>query len=215
MIYFAPTYSIILTVVRGFGRSLLVLPLCVVLVGCDSASSNDDKGMNNKIALSDNLADTDLQNLSQNLQDPSLRPANDDELDKVVQGQSLIAAAHSSNDAHTNQSLMSAESGNRSNTLQATLMGDYGGMVPCESCGSINITLNLFADGSVTKTSIYNNPESPRTPLVESGVYRQDNDTITIVYADKKIETYHIQDNHLILIGEDKDPNTDYILSRQ
>jgi uncharacterized lipoprotein NlpE involved in copper resistance len=94
-------------------------------------------------------------------------------------------------------------------------MGDYGGIVPCVSCGSIDVTLNLFADGSVSKTSIYNNPESPRAPLLESGIYRQDNDTITIVYEEKKIETYHIQDNHLILMDEEKNPNNDYILSRK
>lgn len=213
MIHFAPTYSTLQTVIRGFGRSLLVLPLCVAIIGCDSASSNDEKSLSSSIAPSNPSADSDMQNLAQNLQDGS-RQTDNSEPDKVVEGQSLIAAAHSSNDAHTNQSLMSSEPSNRSNTLQATLIGDYGGMVPCESCGSIDVTLNLFADGSVVKTSIYNNPESPRMPLVESGVYRQDNDTITIAY-EEKIETYHIQDNHLILLDKEKDLDTDYTLSRQ
>lgn len=214
MIHFAPAHSTLHTAIRGFGRSLLVLPLCIMLIGCDSASSNDEKSLSSRIAPANNLADSDMQNLTQNLQD-SDRQSDDEQSDKVIEGQSLIAAAHSSNDAHTNQSLMSAAPSNRSNTLQATLMGDYGGMVPCDSCGSIDVTLNLFADGSVTKTSVYNNPESPRTPLVESGVYRQDNDTITIAYQEKKVESYHIQDNHLILLEKDKNLSSDYILSRQ
>ena len=109
---------------------------------------------------------------------------------------------------------MISESNNDS-ALQATLMGDYGGMVPCSSCDNIDVTLNLFADGSVLKTSIYNSPETPRSPLFESGIYRQDNDTITIVYESKNIETYHIQDNHLVMIDEYKKPDNDYTLSRK
>lgn len=46
--------------------------------------------------------------------------------------------------------------------------------------------------------------------LFEPGVYRQDNDMITIVYEDKNIEAYHIQDNHLVLMDEHKKPNNDY-----
>ncbi|SJN42361.1 copper resistance protein NlpE N-terminal domain-containing protein [Psychrobacter sp. JB385] len=214
MIYSAPTCATMLTVAKRVGRSLLVLPLCVALIGCDSASSNDDKSLANQLASSDNVAQADSENLTQNLQDGSLLQSNDG-LNDASEGQSLIAAAQSSSDANPTQSLMGAESSNRNNTLQATLMGDYGGMVPCDACSSIDVTLNLFADGSVSKTSIYNNPDSPRAPLLESGVYRQDNNTITIVYEDKKIESYDIQDNHLILMHADKTPNNDYILSRQ
>ncbi|MBO6225881.1 MAG: copper resistance protein NlpE N-terminal domain-containing protein [Psychrobacter sp.] len=213
MIYSAPTCATMLTVAKCFGRSLLVLPLCVALIGCDSASSNDDKNLANTLSPSDNVSH-DSENLTQNLQDDSLQLSNES-LDQAEQGQSLIAAAQSSNDANPSQSLMGVESSNRNNTLQATLMGDYGGMVPCDVCSSIDVTLNLFADCSVSKTSIYNNPDSPRAPLLESGVYRQDNNTITIVYEDKKIEGYDIQDNHLILMHADKTPNNDYILSRQ
>ncbi|MGP4849179.1 hypothetical protein ACTXGQ_34100, partial [Marinobacter sp. 1Y8] len=73
----------------------------------------------------------------------------------------------------------------------------------------------LFADGSVLKASYYHNPEKPKTPLLESGIYRQDNDKITIVYEGKNIETYHIQDNHLIRIDEHDNLEDDYTLSRK
>lgn len=215
MIHFAPTCSTPPTVVRRFGRSLLVVPLCMLLISCDSASSHDNKNLSTQFAPVESLEDSESQNTAEGLSDDSNAQSNaNSELDVTEEGQSLIAAAQSVNDTHTQQSLMSSESPS-SSTLQATLMGDYGGMVPCQSCASIDVTLNLFADGSVLKTSIYNHPEKPQAPLVESGVYRQDNNKITIVYENKSIETYHIQDNHLVLMDEYKNPNNDYILARK
>ena len=210
MIYSVPICSSTLTILKRGGHCLLVLPLCVLLVGCDSTSSNHDKGVTTKIAPIDYVEDNSSQVAAENLVESNLLSA-DSKLDIVAEGQSLIAAAQSSNDVH--QSL--AYSKLNDSALQATLMGDYGGMVPCNSCDSTDITLNLFADGSVLKTSIYNNPKTPRVPLIESGVYRQDNDTITIVYEDKNIEAYHIQDNNLVLMDEYKNPNNDYTLSRK
>lgn len=187
----------------------------MLLISCDSASSNDNREVLTEVAPANALPDADLQNLAGNLQDSSgIQSDSNSEIDTVAEGQSLIAAAQSTNDLHTRQSLLNSESPSNS-TLQATLMGDYGGMVPCQSCANIDVTLNLFADGSVLKTSIYNQPEKPQAPLIESGIYRQDNNTITIVYEAKNIETYHIQDNHLILMDEDKKSNNDYILSRK
>ena len=212
MTYFAPICAPTSTVVRRFSRSLLMVPLCVFLIGCDSASSSDNKEILTEVASADALPDATVQNLAGNLQDSSGTQPDADS-DVIAEGQSLIAAAQSTNDLHARQSLSNSES--PSSTLQATLMGDYGGMVPCKSCANIDVTLNLFADGSVLKTSIYNQPETPQAPLVESGIYRQDNNTITIVYEAKNIETYHIQDNHLILMDDDKKSNNDYILSRK
>ena len=210
MIYSVPICSSTLTILKRSGHCLLALPLCVLLIGCDSTSSNHDKGVTTKIAPIDYVEDNSSQVAAENLVESNLLSA-DSKLDIVAEGQSLIAAAQSSNDVH--QSL--AYSKLNDSALQATLMGDYGGMVPCNSCDSTDITLNLFADGSVLKTSIYNNPKTPRVPLIDSGVYRQDNDTITIVYEDKNIEAYHIQDNHLVLMDEYKNPNNDYTLSRK
>ena len=51
--------------------------------------------------------------------------------------------------------------------------------------------------------------------MTESGIYRQDNNVITIVYERKNIETYQIQDNHLIMMDEYKNPDEDYALARQ
>lgn len=208
MIYLAPICATTLAIVKRWNPSLLVVPLCVLLVGCDSASSNTDKEMVST------FASTNAQDTSESMQDDSADVSNlDSELNEVVEGQSLIAAAQSSSDTYTNTSTRLSES--KSSMLQATLMGDYGGMVSCLDCDSIDVTLNLFADGSVLKASSYHNPEQPRLPLLESGIYRQDNDKITIVYEGKNIETYHIQDNHLILMDEYKNLNNDYTLSRK
>lgn len=210
MIYFAPVCSITLTVIRRYGRFLLALPFCVVLISCDNASSNTDQGMINEVIPVDGSASPDFANSLSDNNDDSLE--SDDEQD-VVEGQSLIAAAQLSNESNAYQ--IQTDSKSHSSALQATLMGDYGGMVPCSSCDNIDVTLNLFADGSVLKTSIYNNPETPRSPLLESGIYRQDNNKITIVYQQKQIEIYSIQDNHLVLMDENKSPNNDYTLSRK
>ncbi|MFK4001078.1 MULTISPECIES: copper resistance protein NlpE N-terminal domain-containing protein [Psychrobacter] len=217
MIYFAPIRSIPLTVIRRVGCSLLALPICLLLVGCDSASSNANKGVATTFAPVSNSADSDLQSAAVRLQDSSVgQVESDSDWDTGADGQSLIAAAQSqsSNEAYTQQTLVGSDTPS-SSALQATLMGDYGGMVPCNSCANIDVTLNLFADGSVLKTSIYNYPETPRAPLLESGVYRQDNNIITIVYEDKNIETYYIQDNHLVLMDEYKNLDSDYTLSRK
>ncbi|WP_227679561.1 copper resistance protein NlpE N-terminal domain-containing protein [Psychrobacter sp. Pi2-51] len=168
--------------------------------------------MSTKVAPVDNAERSDLQGVADDSQDN--RQANADALANADTGQSLISAAQPTDDTHARSVPMISESNNDS-ALQATLMGDYGGMVPCSSCDNIDITLNLFADGSVLKKSLYNNAEPPRQPLLESGIYRQDNDTITIVYESKNIETYHIQDNHLVMIDEYKKPDNDYTLSRK
>jgi len=159
---------------------------------------------------------SESQEASQSLQDNNARNAelaSDDKTGEMVEGQSLIAAAQSNKDTYADSSMERSEA--KSSMLQATLMGDYGGMVSCIDCDSIDVTLNLFADGSVLKASYYHNPEKPKTPLLESGIYRQDNDKITIVYEGKNIETYHIQDNHLIRIDEHDNLEDDYTLSRK
>ena len=38
---------------------------------------------------------------------------------------------------------------------------------------------------------------------------------ITIVYEKKNIETYQVQDNHLIMMDEYKNPDENYALARQ
>lgn len=214
MMYFASTCSTTLTVIKRYSRSLLAISICITLIGCDNAAPNDHKDLATQVTPIDSAVSSNSENTKNNLQDNDDRLfSGDDESNEVVEGQSLIAAAQPRNEALTSGSQTNDEA--RSNILQATLMGDYGGMVPCASCDSVDITLNLFADGSVLKTSIYNNPDTPHAPLSESGIYRQDNNNITIVYEDKNIETYHIQDNHLILINKDKSPNNDYTLSRK
>jgi len=209
MIYLAPVCSTTVAIIKRWRPSLFVASLCVLLVGCDSASSNTDKEMVSTFAATGSESQDD----SQALQDSNAELASDNEPSEMVEGQSLIAAAQSNKENHVNSSTKRSEV--KSSMLQATLMGDYGGMVSCTDCDSIDITLNLFADGSVLKASNYHNPEKPKTPLLESGIYRQDNDKITIVYEGKNIETYHIQDNHLIRIDEHDNLEDDYTLSRK
>ena len=198
--------------IKRYCRCLWVVPICIILASCDSASSNDDKSMATKIAPTDDSAV--VSDSQSSLQDNSSEQAEaDDTLDDTVEGQSLIAAAQSNNDTHMNDAASQTES--QTSLLQATLIGDYGGMVSCDSCDSIDVTLNLFADGSVLKTSMHNNSTTSRAPMFESGIYRQDDNKITIVYENSSIETYRIQDNHLILMDDNKSPNNDYTLSRK
>lgn len=210
MITLSPTSSSAVTIARRYLRPLLALPLCLLLMSCDSASSSTTSANNQTTqgAPTNSSLRADLQN---NVAQASNTDDIADEANSA-DGQSLIAAANS-NDNSRRAPMFSAA--NSDSTLQATLMGDYGGVVPCGSCDNIDITLNLFADGSVLKTSVFNDAEPTNPPLLESGVYRQDDDKITIVYEKKNIETYQIRDNHLIMTDADDKPNDDYTLSRK
>lgn len=194
-------------------RLSLMLPLsfCVLLMGCDAQSSSIPtlNGSVNSNMASDSL----MQGLtSEDTSAPSEGSTVNADENIEDEGQPLIAIAKTDDSNRARRApLISAQ--NTDSTLQATLIGDYTGMVPCSFCDGIALTLNLFADGSVLKTSIYENPESPRLPLTESGVYRQDDNRIIIVYGDKRIESYRIQDNHLIMLDENKMPDADYTLS--
>lgn len=220
MRYSAPLLSICAKSIRvttsscRVGRLGLMLPLsfCVLLMGCDAQSSSSPplNGTVNSNTASDSL----MQSLTS--KDTSVASevsmVNADENMEDEEGQPLIAIAKTDDSNRARRAPMISAK-NTGSTLQATLIGDYTGMVPCSFCDGIALTLNLFADGSVLKTSIYENPESPRLPLTESGVYRQDDNRIIIVYGDKRIESYRIQDNHLIMLDKNKMADADYTLS--
>lgn len=214
MKYFNPTVPVISTSIKRFGSLLLTLPLCMILIGCDSQSST--------------TAATHNATMKQSMTDSKVRHSNkydsvqiDNDSDSVSvaddvarEGESLIAAAKPDDNAQTRRAPMISDTSTGSE-LKATLIGDYVGILPCSFCAGVSVTLNLFADGSITKTSIYENPETPKVPLIEHGVYRQDNTIITIVYENKNIETYSIQDNHLVMMNDDDTLNADYTLSRK
>jgi hypothetical protein len=128
--------------------------------------------------------------------------------------ESLISTAKSDRKSSVDRSSSDATTINDSQ-MQATLIGDYKGVMPCSFCSSTEVLLNLFADGSVVKTSIYDNPKEPTDSLIENGIYRQDDDKITIVYDDQRIESYIIQNNHLVLLDDNDIADDDYTLSRQ
>lgn len=198
---------------------IMPLSLCVCLLGCDSQSSTAsvlDASVDNQAASDSMLKNlVSPQGLENEEQAVSTVAETDNEQDDTdSDGQSLITSAQSNDAVRKKNSPMFASKRDKDSTLEATLIGDYTGILPCDSCDSIAMTLNLFSDGSVRKTSIYNHVESQRAPVVESGVYRQDDNLITIVYDDITIEMYQIQDNHLLMLDEDKQPDADFTLSR-
>ena len=210
MITLSPTSSSAVTIARRYLRPLLALPLCLLLISCDSASSSTTS--TNKQTTQGAPTNSPLR---AELQNNVAQASNTDDIaDEAnnTEGQSLIAAANPSDNSRRAPMISAASS---DSSLQATLMGDYGGVVPCASCDNIEVTLNLFADGSVLKTSVFNDAAPNVPPLLESGVYRQDDDKITIVYERKNIETYKISDNHLIMMDADANLNDDYTLSRK
>lgn len=221
MIYFLNTSSVC-TPIKRFGQLLLKLPvskvpvfiapvfilsMAVLIAGCDNSTSAPEP--------IDEQPDITVQN------EPSVTQNERIEEEKVAEdystsdseGQSLIAAAKTDGSKRNHSSDTSADT--RSNTLQATLMGDYDGMLPCATCDNIEVVLNLFSDGTVTKTSTFVNAKPARANLIEHGIYRQDQDIINIVFDNKDIETYLIQNNHLIMMDDNDMPSDDHILSRQ
>lgn len=212
----ASNFFALTTFTKRFGRLLLPLPFCIFLISCDSPTSTT--AVAHKAPMNQSLNDSKVRNthLEDAAQMNSEGLASADEVSED-EGTSLIAAAKPDNvedRSQTHRTPMISHK-NADSALQAILIGDYTGILPCTFCSGISVTLNLFADGSVVKTSIYENPEMPKLPLVESGVYRQDNTMITIVYNNKDIESYQIQDSHLVMLNADKTLNLDYTLSRK
>jgi hypothetical protein len=193
----------------GFRSTLkLLLPLsfCALLAGCDSHSStpSTDKRMMIASKQSDAIA----------AEQETIDPNSNSDGTSSEEDESLISTAKSDRKSSIDRSSSDATTTNDSQ-MQATLIGDYKGVMPCSFCSSTEVLLNLFADGSVVKTSIYDNPKEPTDSLIENGIYRQDDDKITIVYDDQRIESYIIQNNHLVLLDDSDIADDDYTLSRQ
>ena len=193
----------------GFRSTLkLLLPLsfCALLAGCDSHSStpSTDKRMMIASKQSDAIA----------AEQETIDPNSNSDGTSSEEDESLISTAKSDRKSSVDRPSSDATTINDSQ-MQATLIGDYKGVMPCSFCSSTEVLLNLFADGSVVKTSIYDNPKEPTDSLIENGIYRQDDDKITIVYDDQRIESYIIQNNHLVLLDDNNIADDDYTLSRQ
>lgn len=195
-------------------RQLLLVALCSLpLLGCNnqpaSNADNDTKSENNSISEQALKEETSSLSASTALEEAS----NDSATSVEDEGTSLMDSARTDDIQEKRRSPMIAEK-RASSALQATLIGNYIGILPCSNCDEITLTLNLHSDGTVKQTSVYENPKTARSPLVEAGVYRQDDDMITIVYNKKNIDSYHIQDNHLVMLDKNKNPDPDYTLSR-
>ncbi|WP_299068768.1 copper resistance protein NlpE N-terminal domain-containing protein [uncultured Psychrobacter sp.] len=191
---------------RSTLKLLLPLSICALLAGCDSHSStpSTDKRMMIASKQSDAIA----------AEQETIDPNSNSEGTSSEEDESLISTAKSDRKSSIDRSSSDATTTNDSQ-MQATLIGDYKGVMPCSFCNSTEVLLNLFADGSVVKTSIYDNPKEPTDSLIENGIYRQDDDKITIVYDDQRIERYIIQNNHLVLLDDNNIADDDYTLSRQ
>jgi len=191
---------------RSTLKLLLPLSLCALLAGCDSHSSNPSTDERMMIASKQSDAIAAEQETTD--------PTSDSDGTNSEEDESLISTAKSDRKSSVDRSSSDATTTNDSQ-MQATLIGDYKGVMPCSFCSSTEVLLNLFADGSVVKTSIYDNPKEPTDSLIENGIYRQDDDKITIVYDDQRIESYIIQNNHLVLLDDNNIADDDYTLSRQ
>lgn len=194
-------------------KILLPLSFAVLMLGCDghsSAPAPEKKPITTTTDDSNQSASVDVK---QDNSDNNIKSNSATDTVDITGGESLITAAKPDRKSATG-SLNNSEQAS-SNKMQATLIGDYMGIMPCSFCDSTQVLVNLFADGSVVKTSTYNNPQKPTASLTENGIYRQDSDIITIVYDDQRIESYLIQNSHLVLLNDDKVADTDYTLSRK
>ena len=189
---------------KSCGQLLLSLFFGTLLLGCNSQSAST--------ANSDGKTTFDADNEVAQKSDIETSTATAQQDDD--EGASLMDAAKSNNSDKKRSAPMIAEKRDDS-ALQATLIGDYTGMLSCSTCDGITWNLNLRSDGTVKKTSVYSSPHTPQPSLVESGVYRQDDHIITIVYDEENIETYTIQDNHLVKLDANKKLDADYTLSRK
>lgn len=194
---------------KNSSRQLLwMMLICLPLLGCHSPSATDTE--NDSDLESDPVA-TEAQKLS-------LMSAVQEEIDEDEavedEGTSLMDSAKAGDNEKHQRSPMVAEKATDS-VLQATLIGNYAGIVPCANCDEITLMINLYSDGTVKRTEIYENSATSQSPLIKTGIYRQDNNVITIVYNKDSIDIYRIQDNHLIMLDKSNKPNPDYTLSRQ
>ena len=186
-------------------KLLLPLSLCALLAGCDSHSSTPSTDKRMMIASKERC-----YCCRAGITDPT----SDSDGTSSEEDESLISTAKSDRKSSVDRSSSDATTTNDSQ-MQATLIGDYKGVTLSLFCSSTEVSANLFADGSVVKTSIYDNPKESTDSLIENGIYRQDDDKITIVYDDQRIESYIIQNNHLVLLDDNNIADDDYTLSRQ
>lgn len=207
MIYFSSKYSMVTTKDSPHLSLKILIPisLCALLLGCDSHSSSPSTSIDKSMLAATNSENSTNKNPEKAIEDQNLESVE-------AKGESLIMAAKSDKKSSSSHSL-SDSSSTPTSQMQATLIGDYVGVMPCSFCDSTQVLLNLFSDGLAVKTSVYNNPKQPRAALTENGIYRQDNDTITIVYDDQRIESYLIQNNHLVFLDDNKVADSDYTLS--
>lgn len=197
-------------------RSIRILPLSALLIsvcllsGCDSQSANSSvRAQVSKSADVEAVAQSQHEALAFSEQTSSEAASEADE----IAGRPLLASAQS-DESEPLPNEYQVDNADSNYSLGATLIGDYGGTVPCRNCERVDVTLNLFSDGSVAKTSVYQTEDDKPQSVTQSGIYRQDEHVITIVYDDQDLESYNIDGNYLVQLNANDLPNDDYTLSR-
>ena len=189
-----------------YKKLLLALSVCLLLLGCSNQAA-PNASADNDLAGEQVVSEKQLSSDMTTAREAAIDGDEEDE------GASLMDSAKTGDSEKKQRSPMIAEK-RADSALQATLIGNYTGVIPCATCDELTLTLNLYSDGTVKQTSVYENSEIALSPLIEMGVYRQDNDMITVVYDQENIDNYRIQGNHLIMLDANKQSLTDYTLSR-
>ena len=189
-----------------YKKLLLAVSVCLPLLGCSNQAA-PNASADNDLAGEQVVSEKQLSSDMTTAHAAAIDGGEEDE------GASLMDSAKTGDSEKKQRSPMIAEK-RADSALQATLIGNYTGVIPCATCDELTLTLNLYSDGTVKQTSVYENSEIALPPLIEMGVYRQDNDMITVVYDQENIDNYRIQGNHLIMLDANKQSLTDYTLSR-
>lgn len=205
---------------KGLSRSLLMASLAVLVSACDSPEQevSEASSPQAKVAATDTaMASTDSAAASRtNILDTQADADFTEDMDE--EGAGLLEFAE-----HRQSTPMIA--GGAGDSLGATLIGDYSGMLPCSNgSDEEQVMLNLYADGTARKTSHHTEPKRTSNTQSQLGTYQQLDNIISIDFANTETEHYLINDNQLIFIlgdlpaaGEEVaiQANPKYVLSRK
>lgn len=209
-----------------WGRTILVISLAILASACDSTEQASvppvESDSQAKIATTDKAA-IDASSAAVGSADSDLAALNpvDDDIDMDDDGGAgLLEFAE-----HRQSMPMIAD--DTSNSLGATLIGDYSGILPCMNCPGGQpdkpVILNLYADGTAHKTNQPPTSEDPSESPGQEGSYQQLDNIISIDFANRPTEYYLIHDNQLIFLEGDLpdidetdaiQANPKYVLSR-
>lgn len=225
--YLSMSTAVRLSLRQCWGRTVLITSLAVLASACDSTEQASvppvESGSQAKLATADKaVIDTSSAAITGSAESDlaSLNPIVEDiDLDDDGGAGLLEFAEH--------RQSMPMITDDPSNSLGATLIGDYSGMLPCLDCqggqSDKPVILNLYADGTAHKTNQPQQSANPSNTPGQEGSYQQLDNIISIDFANRPTEYYLIHDNQLIFIEGDLpdidetdaiQANPKYVLSR-